>query len=169
MDNRKWSAAAAAAAPTAPASPSSGFPTDGNPSTATPATNPGAFWFHAIGEEIRNVIAAGGQTPTLGTLTQLLSALDARYAALSSNGLAQTGTVFVGDYSSSTANRSGSVVFPFAYATTCSHIDVTAEDPTGSASQISITARSSTGFSYNVNEPSAIVQNLTINWRAYGS
>ena len=111
MDNRKWLAAASATPPTAPTSPSSGYPTDGNPSTATPATNPGAYAFHAIGEELRNVIVAGGQTPTLGTLTQLLSALDARYVPAA--GASKTGVVVVGDYTSISALLT--VTFPTAF------------------------------------------------------
>lgn len=77
MDNRKFQAAAAAGAPTAPASPSSGYPTNGNPGTGTPATLPGEWWFHQIGEELRGVITAAGLTPSHTNLTQLLGALTA--------------------------------------------------------------------------------------------
>lgn len=75
MDNRKWQAAANATPPADEASPSSGYPTDGNPSTPTPATIPGARWFHQVGEEIRAVIEAAGLTPSSTTLTQLLDAI----------------------------------------------------------------------------------------------
>ena len=75
MDNRALLSGAAASAPAALASPSTGFPTGGNPATATPPTNPGPFWFHAIGEELRAVIVAGGLTPTQGTLTQVRDAI----------------------------------------------------------------------------------------------
>lgn len=77
MDNRKWQAAASATPPADEASPSSGYPTDGNPSTPTPATIPGARWFHQIGEEIRAVIDAAGLTPSSTTLTQLRDAIQA--------------------------------------------------------------------------------------------
>lgn len=77
MDNRKWQAAASATPPAAEASPSIGYPTDGNLATPTPATTPGAFWFHQIGEEIRAVIAAAGLTPSDATLTQLRDAIQA--------------------------------------------------------------------------------------------
>lgn len=75
MDNRKWEADAAAAPPGAPASPSDGYPTNGNALTATPATEPGEWWFHAIGEELRAVIADGGLTPNINTLTQVRDAI----------------------------------------------------------------------------------------------
>lgn len=77
MDNRKWQAAASATPPADEASPSSGYPTDGNTSTPTPATIPGARWFHQVGEEIRAVIAAAGLTPDSAVLTQLRDAIQA--------------------------------------------------------------------------------------------
>lgn len=75
MDNRKWQSGAAGSAPAVEASPSSGYPTDGNPSTAVPATVPGARWFHQIGEELRNLISAAGLTPSDSDLTQLQQAV----------------------------------------------------------------------------------------------
>ncbi|MDP3088877.1 MAG: tail fiber protein [Methylotenera sp.] len=75
MDNRKWEADAIASPPTAPASPSDGYPTNGNPLAAQNATEPGDWWFHAIGEEIRAVIVEGGLTPNISTLTQLRDAI----------------------------------------------------------------------------------------------
>jgi hypothetical protein len=74
MDNRSYEAAAAGTPPAAPASPSSGYPTNGNPGS-TPATMPGAYWFHQLGEELRGIIAAAGITPSVSDLTQLLTAL----------------------------------------------------------------------------------------------
>lgn len=81
MDNRKWEADAIASPPTAPASPSSGYPTNGNPAAAQNATEPGAWWFHAVGEELRAVIEAGGLTPDIDDLTQLQAAIAAQIAA----------------------------------------------------------------------------------------
>ena len=75
MDNRKWESGASATPPAAPGSPSTGYPTEGDPLAVIPPTNPGAFWFHAIGEEIRAVIVDAGLTPALGTLTQLRDAI----------------------------------------------------------------------------------------------
>ena len=75
MDNRKFQSAASATPPTAPASPSSGYPTNGNPGTGTPATLPGEFWFHKIGEELRAVITGAGITNSDADLAQLLAAI----------------------------------------------------------------------------------------------
>ncbi len=77
MDNRKFQAASSASPPAVEASPSTGYPTDGNPSTATPATIPGARWFHQIGEELRGIITAAGLTPSDSDLTQLQQAVTA--------------------------------------------------------------------------------------------
>lgn len=71
MDNRSWETSAAAGAPSAPGAPSAGYPTDGNPSLAVPATIPGAYWFHQHGEELRAVLVAAGITPSNTTLNQL--------------------------------------------------------------------------------------------------
>ena len=79
MDNRKWLSGAAGSPPSVPSSPSSGYPTGGDPLTNTPPTNPGPWWFHAQGEELRNVIVAAGLTPSISVLTQLKSALDLLY------------------------------------------------------------------------------------------
>lgn len=81
MDNRKFQSASSASPPAVEASPSNGYPTDGNPSTATPATIPGARWFHQIGEELRNVIASAGLTPSDSDLTQLQQAIAAMIAS----------------------------------------------------------------------------------------
>jgi|SRR3990172_5859939 len=75
MDNRVWASGAAASPPTAPASPSVGYPSPGDPLTATPASKGGAFWFHQLGEELRAVLTAAGITPNHTVLTQLLTAL----------------------------------------------------------------------------------------------
>lgn len=75
MDNRKWEADAIVSPPTEPALPSDGYPTNGDPGAAQNATEPGAWWFHAIGEELRAVIIEGGLTPNISTLTQLRDAI----------------------------------------------------------------------------------------------
>jgi hypothetical protein len=77
MDNRKFQSAASATPPTAPVSPSSGYPTNGNPGTGTPATLPGEFWFHKIGEELRAIITDAGLTPSDTDLGQVLAAIKA--------------------------------------------------------------------------------------------
>lgn len=75
MENRNWAADSIASPPSAPASPSVGYPTDGNPLAAQNATEPGAYWFHAIGEELRAVILEGGLTPNTSILTQVRDAI----------------------------------------------------------------------------------------------
>ena len=80
MDNRKFEADAIGTAPAEPAAPSAGYPTNGDPTSGQSATEPGAYWFHAVGEEIRAVIAAGGLTPAIGALNQMKLAIDALIA-----------------------------------------------------------------------------------------
>lgn len=81
MDNRKFESGASATPPAPPASPSSGYPTNGNPATAVPATLPGEHWFHQIGEELRGVIVAAGLTPDNTNVTQLTQAIQNLIAA----------------------------------------------------------------------------------------
>lgn len=73
--DRAYQSGAAGSAPAAPVSPSNGYPTAGNPATATPATKPGPYWYHMIMEELMAIISAAGITPAQGNLTQLLTAL----------------------------------------------------------------------------------------------
>lgn len=68
-----WEANASASPPPAPASPLIGYPSE----TGSP-TQPGAWWFHMITEEIRNAIIAGGGTPAFGTLNQLASVINSK-------------------------------------------------------------------------------------------
>ena len=75
MDNRTWSSGASGTPPTAPALPSVGYPTPGNPSLGIQATKGGAFWFHQLGEEIRNASIAAGLTPSAADLTQLTQSI----------------------------------------------------------------------------------------------
>lgn len=71
---RAYRSGAAAAAPTAPAAPSTGYPTEGDSATLVPATTPGAYWYHAVTEEIVGVIEAAGLTAD-DTVVQLLAAI----------------------------------------------------------------------------------------------
>ena len=79
---RAFSSGALGTPPSVPASPSEGYPTSGNPSSAVPATKPGAYWYHMITEELLAVIVAAGLTPALNTLTQLRDALYVLFARL---------------------------------------------------------------------------------------
>lgn len=75
--DRAYTSGSAGSAPTAPASPSIGYPTAGNPGTATPATKPGPWWYHMITEELRKVIVDAGLTPDHTNLAQLSAAIQA--------------------------------------------------------------------------------------------
>lgn len=78
--DRIWKSGASGTPPVAPAVPSLGFPTQGNPVAGVPATTPGAWWFHMITEELRNVILAAGISPDGSDTDQLLTALQAMFA-----------------------------------------------------------------------------------------
>ncbi|GAB7525313.1 hypothetical protein [Paraburkholderia sp. 2C] len=67
----------AAHADTAPASGTPGYATDGNPATGVPATLWPSYQYNAIQEELIALIAAGGLTPSKGTLTQVRDAIRA--------------------------------------------------------------------------------------------
>lgn len=73
--DRYWEANAISTAPPVPASSSGGYPTDGSPTMATPPTTPGAWWYHAITEEIRNAIVKLGGTPNFSQVDQLANAI----------------------------------------------------------------------------------------------
>lgn len=168
MDNRKWMAAAAGSAPATPASPSSGYPTDGNPGTATLATNPGAFWFHAIGEELRNVIAAAGLTPTLGTLTQLKAALDVLYSApaLQVSGLIKKGKFYVGDVLDGVEYE---VVFAADFPTACTEVVYSVQDTNGFCTPHCLTTFTAHSFKIRTRQLGNDVQSLTVHYTAYGT
>lgn len=73
MEPRAYESDAAGTPPVFPTTASLGYP---NSATATvPATQPGAYWFYMIGEEIRNAIIAGGINPSPYDSTQLLQAI----------------------------------------------------------------------------------------------
>jgi hypothetical protein len=69
--DRAFESGASATPPTAPGTPSIGFATDGNPSTGVPATLPGEWWFHAVTEELRNLIGAAGLAPNYAAVNQV--------------------------------------------------------------------------------------------------
>lgn len=75
--DREYRAHAAAAPPARPALPSAGYPSAGVPQSGTPATVPGPYWYHAVTEEIRAAIVAGGITPDGAALDQLAAAIRA--------------------------------------------------------------------------------------------
>lgn len=68
--DRVWESGAVSTPPTVPASLSIGYPTDDAPST-----NPGAWWYHMVTEELRNVVAVAGMAPSGNTTTQIAQAI----------------------------------------------------------------------------------------------
>lgn len=76
--DRKHRSGAAGSPPSSADNASSGYPTNGNPGTGTPATVPGAWLFHMLIEEIMSVIEAAGITPDKTNVGQLLAALQSQ-------------------------------------------------------------------------------------------
>ncbi|MEW4983058.1 MAG: hypothetical protein AB1Y26_07485 [Cycloclasticus sp.] len=75
MEPRNYEDGAAGTPPLVPSTPSTGYPTEGNPQSAIPATKPGAHWFYKIGESLRNVITTAGLTPDDGDLNLVQKAI----------------------------------------------------------------------------------------------
>lgn len=73
--DRAFSSGSSASPPTPPGSPSIGYPSSGNPGTATPATKPGAWWYHMITEELLAIQAAAGLTPSQISINQVATAI----------------------------------------------------------------------------------------------
>lgn len=83
--DRAFESGASGTPPTPPASPSTGYPTNGNPGTATPATQPGEWWFYQQTEELRNLVVAAGLTPDRTNVTQVAQAVQTLIAAGAAN------------------------------------------------------------------------------------
>jgi hypothetical protein len=123
----------------------------------TPPTNPGAYWFHQIGEELRAVLSAGGVTPAAGTLNQLLAAMRALFGTVLTSGSVpygiKLGSVYVqwGAYTSDiTPEGAGpSISFDTAFPTACQSVILTPRN-TGSDlasdSWIEVTGQTTSGF-----------------------
>jgi|GEM_PF-2465090 len=73
--DRSYKSSTSLTPPTYPGTPSIGYPQEGNPGTGTPATKPGAWWYYATTEEIRNAIVQLGGTPTGNLVNQLATGL----------------------------------------------------------------------------------------------
>lgn len=92
--DRAWKSGASGSQPVHTENTAGNYPTGGNPGTGTPATKPGAFWFHMITEEIRKVITDAGLTPDKSNLAQLSAAV----SALALAGVGGGDVVLFGDY-----------------------------------------------------------------------
>lgn len=73
MDPRAYQDSAAGTPPALPSPLLLGYPTS--------ATVPGAYWFHMVGEEVRNAIIRGGIAPDAYATNQLVKAIAAIKAA----------------------------------------------------------------------------------------
>lgn len=93
--DRVWKSGAIGTPPPTPGSFSNGYASAGNPSLSVPATQPGAYWFHMITEEVRAVIVAAGVTPSATVLTQMRDALTTLFPKAAD--LADTSDVAKGD------------------------------------------------------------------------
>lgn len=67
----------ALAAPAPDAGATAEHPTAGNAGTGTPASVPGAYWYHMITEELRQLLTDAGLVPSSSDLTQVSKAVQA--------------------------------------------------------------------------------------------
>ena len=186
MDNRSFLSNASATPPTAPGSPSAGYPVDGNPSTGTAATIPGAYWAHQIGEELRAIIAGAGLSPNSSTLTQLRDALFTG-KSIAADGYLKLGPLFGGlilqwgtvTGITSPGNTNGtnvtqSVTFPQNFPTSCVFLAGSGLDNAnqeGSEMAIGWTARSTTGGTARITRVAGSntgSETLSMQWFALG-
>lgn len=82
--DRAFKSGAAATPPTPPAAPSIGYPSPGDAGAGVPPTKMGAWWVHMITEELRNIVVAGGLTPSQASVNQVVSALQAMFVGAAS-------------------------------------------------------------------------------------
>jgi hypothetical protein len=75
--DRYWKSYTAASPPAVPPTNAGGFPADGVPSAGVLGTVPGAWWYHAVTEELRNAIAKLGTAPDWTKTDQLGAAITA--------------------------------------------------------------------------------------------
>lgn len=73
MEPRAYQTGAAGTPPRLLPTAQSGYPQSASPTLA--ATTPGPYWFYMVGEEIRNVVIAGGITPNPADNSQLYQAI----------------------------------------------------------------------------------------------
>lgn len=192
--NRVWESDSQVTPPATPGSFSTGYPTDGNLLTSVPPTNPGAWWYHMITEEIRNVIGAAGLTPNGASITQLLAALEVLYGSgsgglhlsdftgarqsLAASGyqklpgglIIQWGSVHVGDLTGG-AWTPVSPTFPIAFPTACRVVIPVAVDALFASSGFissNSASQSASGFTTYLGESSAWAQDVTLFYLAIG-
>jgi len=107
--------------PTPAAAGTPGYFTNGNPATATPATVLDADWFNAVMMELVNIVTAASITPTKGTNSQVLTALQALFSQQSQTfGVGQTMTDVSGSraFNTNYTNTTGKPIAVYVQATT---------------------------------------------------
>lgn len=105
---------AAAALPTPAAAGTEGFFTEGNPGAGVAATRVTGDFLNMMMEEVRNVVVAGGLTPSKSNNAQLLAAIKA---------------VAIGQFTQNLAN-SGWMKFPNGFIIQWGSVAVTGSTPT---------------------------------------
>jgi hypothetical protein len=126
-------------APVTPTATDGAYPTDGDLVSGIPASTPGAWWFHMLSEEVRNVIIGAGLTPDFKSTNQL-------YSAIQSMGLTSDQVrVLIEQYSNQSVTLSG------------------ANDAFTGALIPAITSNAKLGEPVVVKFPSAVIGGATIN------
>jgi hypothetical protein len=91
--DRYYQANTVADSPAVPANNAGGYPANGNPAVGIDGTVPGAWWYHAVTEELRNTIIALGGTPDYTQVNQLAAVLANAFAQTVQNIMAQLAKV----------------------------------------------------------------------------
>ncbi|WP_277183303.1 hypothetical protein [Caballeronia sp. BR00000012568055] len=111
--DRYWKSSGVTAAPVVPSSNAGGFPADGNPSVGIAGTVPGAWWYYAITEELRNAIIKLGGVPDWTKIDQLGAAISASITTAINSVTSELAKVA---YTGSYTDLSNKPTIPPAYA-----------------------------------------------------
>lgn len=165
---------AAAALPTPGAAGTEGYFTPGNPGSGIPATLVTADFLNMLQEELRNVVVAGGLTPSKTTYNQLLNAIKAVALGQFSQSFGSTGYVqmpngFLMQWGNITTDGSGAatITYPvaftlgaYSYAFTPAAQSCVCRPLTGGLTTQNIETRSSTSGS--------LLASSSVAWIAFG-
>lgn len=81
--------------PSPPVNPSIGYPSNGNAEQGIQPTVPGAYFFYALAEELKNMVLAAGLTPDASKTNQVAEAL-AKFKLFADDYLLKTGGTMTG-------------------------------------------------------------------------
>lgn len=176
--DRAFKSGAAATPPTAPASPSIGYASPGDAGAGVPPTKPGAWWFHAQTEELRNIIVAAGLTPNYASVNQVLTALQVLFLGMSSftgSNVLQAPTGYLrlpgglviqwGGYSG--GGFGPTMTFPLAFPTQCFAV-VACSSNGGNSTAESVSVTSLTRFSFLARQVQSTGVSSAFYWIAIG-